>query len=114
MEDYPELRFVLFGDSGQDDPETFRDIARERPDRVHAALLRDVTPPDRDREVRRIVEEVQRLGVPIAAAESSVSLARAAADFDLVPHRAIDEVRRSMIKEEGGGQVAEKDETGPA
>lgn len=74
----------------------------------------NVTPPDRDREVRRIVAEVQSLGIPMAAAESSVSLARAAADFDLVPHSAIDDVRRSMIEEEAGGQVAEKDEDGPA
>lgn len=100
MDEYPDLRFVLIGDSGQDDPETYRDIVRERADRVRAVLVRDVTPIDRDREVRRIVQEVQEMGVPMAAAESSVSLARAAADFELIPHEAIDEVRTAMIDEE--------------
>ena len=98
MDDYPDLPFVLIGDSGQEDPERYRDIVRDRPDRVRAVLVRDVTPPERDREVRRIVQEVQEMGVLMAAAESSVSLARAAADFDLVPHDAIDEVRRRMVE----------------
>ena len=98
MDDYPDLPFVLIGDSGQEDPETYRDLVKERGDRVRAVLVRDVTEPARDREVRRIVEEVQSMGVPMAAAESSVSLARAAADFDLVPHSAIDDVRRRMVE----------------
>ena len=55
MDDYPDLPFVLIGDSGQEDPETYRDIVRERPDRVRAVLVRDVTEPALDREVRRIV-----------------------------------------------------------
>ncbi|MBW3554414.1 MAG: DUF2183 domain-containing protein [Gemmatimonadetes bacterium] len=98
MDDYPDLPFVLIGDSGQHDPELYRDIVRDRPDRVRAVLVRDVTPQERDREVRRVVEEVQSMGVLMAAAESSVSLARAAADFDLVPHSAIDAVRRKMVE----------------
>lgn len=101
METYPDLAFVLIGDSGQHDPELYRDIVRERGDQVRAVLVRDVTPPERDREVRRVVEEVESsLGVAMAAAESSISLARAAADFGLVPHETIAEVRRGMVEEE--------------
>ena len=101
MDEYPELPFVLVGDSGQDDPEIYRDIARERADRVRAILVRDVTPEERDREMRQVVQEVEEeLGVPMAAAESSISLARAAADFGLVHHDAIAEVRSEMVSNE--------------
>jgi phosphatidate phosphatase APP1 len=98
FDDYPGLRFVLIGDSGQEDPELYRDLVEERPDRVRAVLIRAVTPPERDSEVREIIQEIVDLGVPAAAAESSVSLARAAADFGLIPDDAIDAVREGMVE----------------
>lgn len=98
LEDYPDLQFVLIGDSGQEDPETYRDLVRDQPDRIRAVLIRAVTPPDRDSEVRQIVQEIADAGVAAAAAESSVSLARAAADFGLIPSEAISEVREGMVK----------------
>ena len=98
MDDYPELPFVLIGDSGQGDPETYRSIAQEHPDRIRAILIRDVSPPERDREVRKIMQELEDMDIRAAAAESSVSIARAAADFDLIPGSAIDEVRKGMVE----------------
>lgn len=100
IEDYPDLPLVLIGDSGQEDPETYLDLVRDHGDRVCAVLIRDVTPPERDRQVRQIVDEIERLGVAAAAAESSVSMARAAADFDLIQHDGIGRVRRSMVSKE--------------
>lgn len=97
--DYPDLSFVLIGDSGQHDPETYRQIVRTAPDRIRAVLIRDVAPPERDREVRTIIQEIADAGVAAAAAESSISLARAAADFGLIPDDAIAEVREAMVEE---------------
>jgi phosphatidate phosphatase APP1 len=99
LDDYPDLPFVLIGDSGQHDPETYRDIVRDYSrDRIRAVLIRAVTPPERDAEVRTIVQEIADMGVAAAAAESSVSLARAAADFGLIPGDAIPEIREAMVK----------------
>jgi phosphatidate phosphatase APP1 len=101
FDDYPELKFVLIGDSGQEDPETYLDMVKEHgPERVRAVLIRAVTPPERDSEVRQIIQEIADHGVAAAAAESSVSLARAAADFDLIPDDAIPEVREAMVERE--------------
>ncbi len=103
FDDYPELPFVLMGDSGQTDPETYLDLVKEHgKERVRAVLIRAVTPPERDSEVRRIIQEIAEHGVAAAAAESSVSLARAAADFDLIPEDAISEVREAMVAAEQG------------
>lgn len=101
FEVYPELKFVLIGDSGQEDPENYLDLVKAHgEDRIRAVLIRAVTPPERDSEVREIIQEIADAGIPAAAAESSVSLARAAADFDLIPHDAIAEVREAMVAEE--------------
>ena len=39
---YPEARFVLIGDSGQRDPYTYAEFAREHPDQVAAIIIVDV------------------------------------------------------------------------
>ncbi len=41
--DFPQRRFVLIGDSGEQDPEIYAAIAREFPQRVLAIWIRDVT-----------------------------------------------------------------------
>jgi phosphatidate phosphatase APP1 len=60
---YPELKFVLLGDSGQHDPEIYLRVIQTHPGRILAAFIRDVTPDPRDRAVARIVEEAKGAGV---------------------------------------------------
>lgn len=43
MEAYPTLPFVLSGDNGESDPETYGRVARAYPGRVRTILIRDVT-----------------------------------------------------------------------
>jgi Uncharacterized conserved protein (DUF2183) len=43
LADQPRRRFVLIGDSGEQDPEIYGAIARRHPDRIAAILVRDVT-----------------------------------------------------------------------
>ena len=43
LADHPRRHFVLVGDSGERDPETYGAIAREHPTRIAAVLIRDVT-----------------------------------------------------------------------
>jgi phosphatidate phosphatase APP1 len=40
MDDFPDRRFLLVGDSGERDPEVYVDVARRRPDQVHGILIR--------------------------------------------------------------------------
>jgi hypothetical protein len=41
--DFPQRRFVLIGDSGEQDPEIYATLAREHPQQVLAIWIRDVT-----------------------------------------------------------------------
>lgn len=48
MEDFPQRRFLLVGDSGELDPEIYGEVARKHPQLVEAVVIRDVTGEDRD------------------------------------------------------------------
>jgi phosphatidate phosphatase APP1 len=43
LADYPKRRFILVGDSGEQDPETYGAVIRANPTRIVATLIRDVT-----------------------------------------------------------------------
>lgn len=90
---YPELRWVLIGDSGQQDPENYLQIVREHPDRIRAVYIRDVSSDERDQEVHRIADEAERLGVPMRLAGDSVAVAEHAAAHGLIAPEAVEEVR---------------------
>jgi phosphatidate phosphatase APP1 len=49
FEAYPSMDFVLVGDSGQRDPLTYEEMAREFPGRVRLILIRQVGPDDEER-----------------------------------------------------------------
>lgn len=64
MEVYPGKPFLLIGDSGQHDPEIYRELVKKHPDRVRGVLIRNVTNliPARNMEVERIGREIEAAG----------------------------------------------------
>lgn len=100
LETWPALPFVLIGDSGQKDPETYREAVRRHPERIRAVYIRDVTPDRRDADVRAIAEEVERLGVPMVLAEDTVAVAEHAAEHGLITEEAVEEVRAERDREQ--------------
>jgi phosphatidate phosphatase APP1 len=60
---FPDLPWVLVGDSGQHDPEIYASVVREHAARIRVIYIRAVTTPARDEEVHRIAEETRGLGV---------------------------------------------------
>ena len=68
---YPELKFVLIGDSGQHDPEIYLRVIQAHPGRILASFIRDVTPDVRDRGVVAIIEEAKTAGVEMLYVQDS-------------------------------------------
>jgi phosphatidate phosphatase APP1 len=68
---YPDLKFVLIGDSGQHDPEIYLRVIQTHADRILAAFIRDVTPDLRDRGVATILEESNTHGVEMLYVQDS-------------------------------------------
>lgn len=48
LDRYPERKFILIGDSGEQDPEVYAALLRERPDQILKILIRNVTSADED------------------------------------------------------------------
>lgn len=64
LERYPNLPFLLIGDSGQQDAEIYSTIAEEHPGRVLGILIRDVVPNNQQRQqaLKRIAAKVESCG----------------------------------------------------
>lgn len=61
MDELPDVSFVLVGDDGQHDPQIYADIAAERPGRVVAVAIRQLTP----------AEQVLSHGTPMPARDDA-------------------------------------------
>jgi phosphatidate phosphatase APP1 len=84
LELYPHLPFVLVGDSGQQDPEVYRDVVRDFPGRIRTVYIRDVTSVGRDREVQQLADAVCALGVPMVLVRDTAEAAAHAAEAGLI------------------------------
>ena len=90
---YPDLPFVLIGDSGEKDPEIYRQAVVEHPGRIEAVYIRDVTSDERDAEVREIAAEVEAMGTTMVAVSDSTAAAEHAASIGLISPDAPNRVR---------------------
>lgn len=96
---YPDLPFVLIGDSGEEDPEIYAQTVREHPGRIRAIYIRDVTTPERDAEVHAIASEVQRLGTEMVLTNTSAGAAEHAAKTGLIAPEAVPKIRSRSVAE---------------
>lgn len=91
FEAYPGMPFVLVGDSGQRDPLTYEEMAREFPGRVVLILIRQVGGDDAERNVavRDRAAALRAEGIPLhlvpdAAAGAEIAHAAGLCDLDTV------------------------------
>ena len=79
---YPALRFVLIGDSGEQDPEIYTAILSRFPERVRVIYIRSVDrSPTRLKAIETLVEKVASTGCQLVlAADSEFAAAHAAAE----------------------------------
>ena len=93
LELYKELPFVLIGDSGQHDPEIYRQIVEEHPGRVLAVYIRNVSrDPKRISEIEDLATVVSKAGSSLVLAADSVAMAEHASGLGLVARSTVAEV----------------------
>lgn len=96
LETYPELPFILMGDSGEKDPEYYRQIVTSYPGRILAVYIRNVTSGKRNLEVRQITEEVTALGVPMLLMHDTLHASEHAASMGWILPDVVEKVRESV------------------
>ena len=105
---YPNTPFILVGDSGQEDPEIYRGVARDWPGHVLAAYIRNVhTAPARQAALERIGSEMDDVGVPMVLVDDTHAAATHAADRGFIDPATIDDIDRARDRErdDGAGPV---------
>ncbi len=94
VETYPRLPFVLIGDSGQEDPEIYREVVLRHPQRIKAIYIRNVNPdPARIEAIDRLAEEVRTSGAQLVLVPDSEYAATHAAGEGLIAPAALADVR---------------------
>lgn len=86
---FPDLPFVLVGDSGQEDPELYTRAVERHPGRIRAIYIRDVSGAERDREVRELIETVAGRDVELRLVADSAEAAEHAAEVGLIDPTAV-------------------------
>ncbi|HEY8608243.1 MAG TPA: phosphatase domain-containing protein [Noviherbaspirillum sp.] len=82
MRIYPDLPFILIGDSGQKDPEIYREVVARHPGRIRVIYIRSVNPdPERIEALDRLIDEVRASGTQLVLVpDSEYAAAHAAAE----------------------------------
>jgi phosphatidate phosphatase APP1 len=91
FETFPDLRFVLIGDSGEKDPYIYRAIAEAFPGRVAAIYIRDVRSRRRARRLARFIEATR---ADIQVVQNYAQAAHDAAARGLLEMELFDRLRR--------------------
>lgn len=99
FEMYRTMRFVLVGDSGQDDPFLYQEAARKYPGRVLAIYIRDVLQKRRE-VVARIAAELNADGVPMLLVPDTGAAAIHAADNGLIESSQLEDIRTDRAADE--------------
>lgn len=95
---HPDLQFVLIGDSGQEDPEIYREVVRRYPGRILAVYIRDVNSGSSGKQ-REIVTEEEK-DVPIVLAPDSTAIAKHAATLGLIDENDTHVVEQAVSAQE--------------
>jgi len=108
IETHAALPFVLIGDSGQDDPEIYKEVVRRYPGRIKAIYIRDVTLDERDGLVRKIIKELRDQSVDMLLVPDTVAAAHDAATRGLVAPDRPEKVAAAKARDEQTPTIAEK------
>jgi phosphatidate phosphatase APP1 len=99
---YPTLSFILIGDSGQHDPEIYRQIVQEFPNRVKAIYIRDVSRnPERSTAIGKLAEEVAASSCVLVLVQDTYAAAKHAADQGWISEAALPMVKEEKRADEG-------------
>ncbi|WP_455168899.1 App1 family protein [Aegicerativicinus sediminis] len=63
LKSYPNMKFILIGDSGEHDPDIYIEIAESHPDRILAIYLRSVNHEERMLRVKGLIEDYKTTDV---------------------------------------------------
>jgi phosphatidate phosphatase APP1 len=109
MDFYPHLKFILIGDSGQEDPEIYAETIALHPDRVLAIYIRNVSRSlKRPKAVRELAKKVAEEGVTLILAEDTIPMAEHAVEKGWIGAYELPAIRAEKEADEAPPSPVEK------
>ena len=105
LQTYPALKFVLSGDSGEQDPEIYADIVHRFPERILAIYIRSVNLQRVD-EIAHLAAEVAKTGCQLILAPEAETAAAHAAAEGLIQAPDLRAVRSERVSDESRSSKA--------
>jgi phosphatidate phosphatase APP1 len=100
FERYPGMQFLLIGDSGQEDPEIYREVVRRYPERVLAVYIRDVSDsPEREASVGKLAAELETAHCRLLLAGETAAAAEDALSHGWLVPGVLEEIRAEKLSE---------------
>lgn len=93
LDTFPELPFILIGDSGEEDPEIYGEIVTNYPGRILGVYIRNVSGEARSSAVVSLGERVQREGSRLILANDTLAAAQHAVAEGWIVEAALEDVR---------------------
>jgi phosphatidate phosphatase APP1 len=107
LDTYPALPFLLIGDSGQQDPEIYREIVRMYPKRILAIYIRSVSrTAERIAAIGALAEQVAAEGSALVLADNTLTAARHAAENGWIAHDELAVVAAAVAADTPGERAA--------
>ncbi len=95
IDTYPDLPFVLIGDSGEKDPYIYEAVAKARPGRIRAIYIRDVRSLRRAKRIRQFITQT---GVDMKLVDNYQQAAKDAAERGLIQETYFQQLTQSGTK----------------
>ncbi|MFN8185387.1 MAG: App1 family protein, partial [Candidatus Nanopelagicales bacterium] len=90
LDAYPEMSFILIGDSGERDPEIYQEFLESDPDRIELAMIRDVDAQPAEVEVETVIEGPDTAS--LVTVRDSIEMAVIARRLGLIDELTVEEV----------------------
>jgi phosphatidate phosphatase APP1 len=102
LQTYPDLPFILVGDTTQKDPEIYRAVIKAFPGRVRAVYIRNVAAgAERSEAVKKLASEVAAEGATLILADDTLGMARHAAEQGWIDPAALPGIGTDKREDEG-------------
>ena len=97
---YPNLPFILIGDSGQRDPEIYAHVVRDHPGRIRAVYIRDVGIEIGQVRTREFAAQAAHCGVPMVLVADTEGAALHAVEHGYIEAGTLPDIRAEKAKDE--------------
>lgn len=97
LDTYPHLPFILIGDDGEQDPQIYRQVVSEYPERIRVIYIRKVRENTVNDEEMNLIREVRESGSQIIFATDSEVAAMHAAGENLIAAHSLPKIHEEKL-----------------